>query len=145
MFDQKIPMSTLQQIPNWTIKADYIETCNCDYGCPCNFTGFPSNGFCRALVGYDIREGKYGDTVNERVFDPFVIDVFGNAKVMKPNANYTITGTEKYVNSGWLLPKGQEKVFPGSSNTFTVTFEKAGRYDYFCMVHPWMFGTVIVK
>jgi hypothetical protein len=62
MFDQKIPMSTLQQIPNWTIKGDYIETCNCDYGCPCNFTGFPSNGFCRALVGYDIREGKYGDT-----------------------------------------------------------------------------------
>ena len=55
-------MSTLQQIPNWTIKADYVEACNCDYGCPCNFNGFPSNGFCRALVGYHIREGQYGDT-----------------------------------------------------------------------------------
>ena len=47
-----------QQIPKWHIKADYIETCNCDYGCPCNFTGFPSNGFCRALVGYHISEVK---------------------------------------------------------------------------------------
>ena len=54
-------MRTLQQIPNWSIKADYIESCNCDYGCPCNFNGFPSNGFCRALIGYHIREGKYGE------------------------------------------------------------------------------------
>jgi len=44
----------------WTIKADYIETCNCDYGCSCNFTGFPSNGFCSALVGYHIRQGNCG-------------------------------------------------------------------------------------
>ena len=33
----------------------------CDYGCPCNFDGFPTNGFCRALVLYHIREGNYGD------------------------------------------------------------------------------------
>ena len=55
-------MATLQEIPNWNMKADYAEACNCDYGCPCNFDGFPSNGFCRALVGYHIREGLYGDT-----------------------------------------------------------------------------------
>lgn len=55
-------MATLQEIPNWNMKADYAEACNCDYGCPCNFNGFPSNGFCRALVGYHIREGLYGYT-----------------------------------------------------------------------------------
>ncbi len=49
-----------KEIPNWTLKADYVESCNCSYGCPCNFTGFPSNGFCSALVGYHIRQGKYG-------------------------------------------------------------------------------------
>jgi hypothetical protein len=43
------------------MKADYVETCNCDYGCPCNFNGFPTYGFCRALVLYHIREGNYGD------------------------------------------------------------------------------------
>ena len=49
-------------IPKWHLKADYVETCNCDYGCPCNFNGFPTYGFCRALVLFSIREGNYGDT-----------------------------------------------------------------------------------
>jgi hypothetical protein len=43
------------------MKSDYVETCNCDYGCPCNFSGFPTYGFCRALTLYHIREGNYGN------------------------------------------------------------------------------------
>jgi len=53
--------SSTTQIPTWHLKADYVETCNCDYGCPCNFDGFPTYGFCRALILYHIREGNYGD------------------------------------------------------------------------------------
>lgn len=49
------------QIPKWFIKADYVETCNCDFGCPCNFNGFPTYGFCRALVLNHITEGQYGN------------------------------------------------------------------------------------
>jgi hypothetical protein len=49
------------QIPTWHLKADYVETCNCDYGCPRNFDSIPTYGFCRALVLYHIREGNYGD------------------------------------------------------------------------------------
>jgi hypothetical protein len=48
-----------KEIPKWGFKADYVETCNCDYGCPCNFSGFPTGGFCRALVLYHIRSGNY--------------------------------------------------------------------------------------
>jgi len=29
--------------------------------------------------------------------------------------------------------------------TFAFTFEDAGNYDYFCMVHPWMVGSVTVN
>ena len=32
-----------------------------------------------------------------------------------------------------------------SGNTFEFTFEEAGDYDYFCIVHPWMTGKVIVE
>jgi hypothetical protein len=54
--------SKAAQNPKWHISADYVETCNCDYGCPCNFNGFPTYGFCRALVLYHIRNGSYGNT-----------------------------------------------------------------------------------
>jgi hypothetical protein len=51
-----------EQIPKWNMKAEYVETCNCDYGCPCNFNGFPTYGFCRALVLHSITSGTYGNT-----------------------------------------------------------------------------------
>jgi hypothetical protein len=56
-------ITTQQQIPNWYMKADYVETCNCDFGCPCNFIGFPTYGYCRALVLYHIKEGNCGDSI----------------------------------------------------------------------------------
>jgi hypothetical protein len=52
--------SKTEQIPNWLIEADYVETCNCDYGCPCNFSGFPTYGFCRDIMLYHIIQGNYG-------------------------------------------------------------------------------------
>jgi plastocyanin len=83
--------------------------------------------------------------INSRVYNPVAIDSSDNIKFMDPNANYSMTGTEKYVNSGWFLPEGQEQTFPGSGNAFTVTFEKPGIYDYLCMLHPWMAGSIVVK
>jgi plastocyanin len=83
--------------------------------------------------------------LNARSFIPTVIDSQGSVKHFAPNAAYTMDGTEKYVNSGWLLPKGDEQEFPGSGNTFTVTFQKAGTFNYVCILHPWMQGSVVVK
>jgi len=44
---------------------------------------------------------------------------------------------------------GPDGVFDSSlfmaATTFSVTFDEAGTYPYFCMVHPWMIGTVIVQ
>jgi plastocyanin len=83
--------------------------------------------------------------VNARSFLPTVIDSQGSVKQFAPpNASYTMNGSEKYVNSGWLVPKGQEQFFPGSSTSFTVTFQKVGTYHYICQLHPWMTGSVIV-
>jgi hypothetical protein len=46
----------------WWWKADYFETCNCDYGCPCNTTSIPTDGTCQAINAWKIREGAFGDT-----------------------------------------------------------------------------------
>jgi plastocyanin len=89
--------------------------------------------------------------INKRAYNPVVViedsPTTGgkNVTYMKQNANYSMSGTEDYINSGWLLPKGQENLYPGSGNTFTMTFQKAGTYDYLCLVHPYMTGRVIVK
>ena len=46
----------------WGFETEYIQSCNCTYGCPCNFNGLPDKGHCEAFVGYKIRNGKFGDT-----------------------------------------------------------------------------------
>jgi len=53
--------STTTQIPQWNMKSDYVESCNCDFGCPCNFSGFPTSGSCHTLILFHIRSGSYGD------------------------------------------------------------------------------------
>ena len=89
--------------------------------------------------------------INKRAYNPVVViedsTTTGgkNVTYMKQNANYSMSGTEDYINSGWLLPKGQENAYPGSGNTFTMTFQKAGTYDYLCIIHPYMTARVIVN
>ena len=89
--------------------------------------------------------------VNKRAYNPVAViedsPTTGgkNVTYMKQNANYSMSGTEDYINSGWLLPKGGENLYPGSGNTFTMTFQKAGTYDYLCIIHPYMTGRVIVN
>jgi hypothetical protein len=47
----------------WNLSGTGYEFCNCDFGCGCNFGGFPNSkdGSCRALVGMQITQGQCGD------------------------------------------------------------------------------------
>ena len=45
----------------WTIRALEFTNCNCAYGCPCQFNALPTHGNCRAVVGFDIKQGVHGD------------------------------------------------------------------------------------
>jgi len=42
----------------WKIKGNYLEACNCDLGCPCNMSGFPTHGFCEGSIAVHITEGN---------------------------------------------------------------------------------------
>jgi plastocyanin len=83
---------------------------------------------------------------NARAYNPVVVDNTGeNITYLQPNSNYTLSGTEIYVNSGLMFPEGQiPPDFPPNSE-FTVTFQNPGTYDYVCVLHPWMTGNVIVR
>jgi hypothetical protein len=52
-----------QQI--WTMRGEYMESCNCDYLCPCIYTnpqGPATHDHCIAAMGFRIDEGNCGDT-----------------------------------------------------------------------------------
>ena len=38
----------------------------------------------------------------------------------------------------------ESSLFPPNA-TFQITMTKPGNYDYFCLVHPWMVGTITVN
>lgn len=46
----------------WEFKATELSTCNCAYGCPCQFNALPTYGHCEAMVGMQIHQGHFGDT-----------------------------------------------------------------------------------
>jgi plastocyanin len=82
---------------------------------------------------------------NKRATLPAVIDAQNNVTYLPLNGNYTMTGDELYVNSGWIWPQGQTPPGLPPITSFSVTFENAGTYDYICVIHPWMTGQVIVQ
>ena len=57
--------------------------------------------------------------------------------------------TAAHTSTGGSATEGPSGVFDSSlimaGSSFSHTFEDAGSYDYFCMVHPWMNGLVIVE
>jgi len=46
----------------WSIEADYLQACNCDYGCPCEFSAPPTLGYCQGAGAWRINQGSHGDT-----------------------------------------------------------------------------------
>lgn len=83
---------------------------------------------------------------NHRASAPVAVDsTKTNVTHLPLNSNYTFTGDESYVNSGWMWPMGQ--VPPGAPpiTSFTMTFENPGTYYYICVIHSWMSGTVTVN
>ena len=46
----------------WRIVADEVVTCNCAWGCPCQFNALPTHGRCEAILAARVREGHYGTT-----------------------------------------------------------------------------------
>ena len=57
--------------------------------------------------------------------------------------------TAAHTSTGGSATEGPSGVFDSSlimaGSSFSHTFEDAGTFDYFCMVHPWMAGAVMVS
>lgn len=76
-------------------------------------------------------------------YDPSHVIIFADNEVIWKNddtAAHTVTSGSPR--------EGPSGVFDSSlilaGGTFDYKFESTGKFDYFCMVHPWMVGTVSV-
>ena len=77
-------------------------------------------------------------------YDPKDVTIFVGGEIIWRNddsASHTVTsgtmltGPDGNFDSGLILPE----------ETFSTMFNESGDYPYFCMIHPWADGSVIVQ
>jgi hypothetical protein len=54
-------LSEAAEVPPWRIAGELLGSCNCDWGCPCNFQAPPTYGFCDGFYTIAVHRGHYGD------------------------------------------------------------------------------------
>ena len=69
-------MTTTETTTMYRLKGRGYEFCNCQPGCTCNFSGFPTSpdGSCKAAVGTHIVEGHCGDVALNDIKAVAIID-----------------------------------------------------------------------
>ena len=126
-------------------------------------SGTPAVGVKGLVIGY----GKTATDLQKIVYDTRSVDektvemAKGTAtntkcddKCFVPNkVTITAGGTVTWKNvdsAGHFATSADGKTFDtgmvnAGASSAAVTMNTAGTYDYMCMVHPWMKGTVVVK
>lgn len=44
---------------NWFLEGEWIKSCSCAYGCPCDFNARPTQGWCKGMLGMRISKGWF--------------------------------------------------------------------------------------
>ncbi len=76
--------------------------------------------------------------ISDFEFAPDTITVSPGTTVTWKNMDsppHTVTSREDLFDSGSM----------STGDTFSYTFEQSGTYEYYCAIHPYMEGTVIVE
>ena len=77
-------------------------------------------------------------------YDPPSLIIFTGGEIIWRNDD----ASSHTVTSGNII-EGPDKIFDSglikAGETFSFKFEKAGQYNYFCMIHPWANASVTVN
>ncbi|WP_137885148.1 DUF1326 domain-containing protein [Pseudomonas sp. 2FE] len=46
---------------NWRLQGTEFASCNCNWGCPCQFSALPTHGNCEAVVSMRVQHGHFND------------------------------------------------------------------------------------
>jgi len=101
------------------------------------------NASAETLVTIPVYASSLNCIDNQTCFSPSELPILLGSNVTWLNDG----GVIHTVTSGNPL-EGPDGTFDSgiimSGDTFSHTFTEAGNYQYFCTIHPWMTGTVIV-
>ena len=64
----------------WSVQGTYIEACTCEVACPCIFLSPPTEGECRAVVGWHVEKGRHGETPLDGLNAALIAYAPGNMK-----------------------------------------------------------------
>jgi hypothetical protein len=105
------------------VKAMSLEACNCAHGCNCQFGGFPNEGKCEFLIGFEVRDGKFG-SVNLKGVRFVVAAKYPNA-IHEGNGHVALFIDEKatgdQVGAIATICTGQQGGMPWEAIAATVT------------------------
>lgn len=81
----------------------------------------------------------------DQCFEPSTVTIDVGSEVVWHNDGMTAHA----IISGTLRDSGSDGIFESgllyAGETFSHMFTKAGDYPYFCIIHPWMTGSVVVQ
>ena len=97
----------------WQIHAYFLDACNCDWGCPCQFNANPTHGNCEGVAGYHIVSGSYGSSIDG---DDVKLDGLNMALIASwPGPIHEGKGKASY----YIDNRADEKQFEALSNIIT--------------------------
>jgi hypothetical protein len=124
---------------DWMIKGPKISSCNCAYGCPCEFNALPTHEICEGVEGHLIEEGYFGDVRLDGLIT--------GARYRWPGAVHQGHGTvqgfideradEAQRNALFTILDGKEQEPTTAFNIYGSTFEREidpvfGTFEFAC-------------
>lgn len=68
----------MENVPRWHLAGDWFDVCSCNVACPCEFAQPPTNNYCKGVLAWHVREGRYGDVTLDGLNVLAVADFTGN-------------------------------------------------------------------
>ena len=113
----------------WHIAGEEMVSCNCAWGCPCQFNALPTTGHCEGVVGIEIRTG---------VRDGVLLDGVRFVEIVCwPGAIHEGNGTRQ-----WII---DDKTSPDQRNALIALQsgrEGGAKFEIFAAVCPHTLDTV---
>lgn len=120
---------------DWKLRVNRLQSCSCDWGCPCEVMLPPSRGHCEGTEAYEIVSGHFGETRLDGLLFAFVFRFPGAVHEGGGEALAIVDERANDAQREVLF-----KIFDGEEQEPTTTFNIYG--SVIDVVHDPIFATI---